>query len=78
MLDMTMRECRREWKRIGVPDPVANEMAADLAADVEEADADGVSAEEVLTHSPAPIKLRGARGCRATASRRSGAFPPRP
>jgi hypothetical protein len=46
-----VEECRREWKRLGVPDPVANEMAADLAADLEEADADGVSAEEVLGSS---------------------------
>ncbi len=43
-----VEECRREWKRLGVPDPVANEMAADLAADLEEAEAEGVSAEEVL------------------------------
>lgn len=43
-----VEECRREWKRLGVPDPVANEMAVDLAADLEEAEADGVSAEEVL------------------------------
>jgi len=43
-----VEECRIEWKRLGVPDPVANEMAADLAADLEEAEADGVSAEEVL------------------------------
>ena len=41
-------ECRREWKRLRVPDPVANEMAADLAADLEEAEAEGASAEEVL------------------------------
>jgi hypothetical protein len=41
-------ECRREWRRLGVPDPIANEMAADLAADLAEAEADGVSAEEVL------------------------------
>lgn len=41
-------QCRREWKRLRVPDPVANEMAADLAADLEEAEAEGVSAEEVL------------------------------
>ena len=40
--------CRREWKRIGVPDAVANEMAADLEADLAEAEADGVSPEEVL------------------------------
>jgi len=43
-----VEECRREWKRLGVPDPVAGEMAADLEADLEEAEAEGVSAEEVL------------------------------
>jgi hypothetical protein len=37
-------ECRREWRRLGVPDPVANEMAADL----EEAQAEGGSLEDVL------------------------------
>jgi hypothetical protein len=41
-------ECRREWTRLRVPDPVANEMAADLAADLKEAEAEGASAEEVL------------------------------
>ncbi len=41
-------ECRREWRRLGVPDPVAHEMAADLAADLDEAEAEGASAEEVL------------------------------
>ncbi|MBV9410020.1 MAG: hypothetical protein JO148_00375 [Acidimicrobiia bacterium] len=40
--------CRQEWKRLGVPDAVANEMAADLEADLDEAKAEGVSAEEVL------------------------------
>lgn len=40
--------CRREWDRLGVPDAVANEMAADLAADLAEAEAEGASAEEVL------------------------------
>jgi hypothetical protein len=43
-----VEECRSEWKRLGVADAVANEMAADLAADLEEAEAEGVSAEEVL------------------------------
>ena len=43
-----VEECRREWQRLGVPEPVANEMAADLAADLEEAEAEGVPAEEVL------------------------------
>jgi len=43
-----VEECLREWKRLGVPEPVANEMAADLAADLAEAEADGTSPEEVL------------------------------
>lgn len=43
-----VEECLREWRRLGVPDPVANEMAADLGADLEEAETEGASAEEVL------------------------------
>lgn len=43
-----VEECRREWKHLGVPDPIANEMAADLTADIEEAEAEGGSAEDVL------------------------------
>jgi len=43
-----VEECRHEWKRLGVPDAVANEMAADLEADLAEAEAEGASAEEVL------------------------------
>jgi hypothetical protein len=43
-----IEECRAEWKRLRVPDPVANEMAADLAADLKDAEAEGVSPEEVL------------------------------
>jgi ABC-2 type transport system ATP-binding protein len=46
-----VEECRREWKRLGVPDPIANEMAADLTADIEEAEAEGGSAEDVLGNS---------------------------
>jgi hypothetical protein len=41
-------ECHREWKRLRVPDLVANEMAADLAADLEEAESEGASAAELL------------------------------
>src|ERR1700678_3007638 len=46
-----IEECRREWRRLGVPDPIANEMAADLAADIEEAESEGGSAEDVLGNS---------------------------
>jgi hypothetical protein len=43
-----VEECRREWKRLRVPRPIADEMADDLAADLQEAEADGASVEEVL------------------------------
>jgi hypothetical protein len=43
-----VEECRREWKRLHVSDPIANEMAADLEADLNEAEAEGASPEEVL------------------------------
>jgi hypothetical protein len=46
-----VEECRREWRRLGVPDPIANEMAADLTAAIEEAEAEGGSAEDVLGNS---------------------------
>jgi hypothetical protein len=46
-----VEQCRREWRRLRVPDPVAEEMAADLAADLREAEAEGVSAEELLGSS---------------------------
>jgi hypothetical protein len=41
-------ECRGEWRRLRVPDPVANEMAADLEADLRQAEAEGATAEDVL------------------------------
>lgn len=46
-----VEECRKEWKRLGVPDPIANEMALDLTSDIDEAVADGGSAEDVLGNS---------------------------
>ena len=41
-------ECRNAWKRLGVPDTIANEMATDLAADLDEAAAEGAAPEDVL------------------------------
>ena len=46
-----VEECRREWRRLGVPDPIANEMAADLTADIEEAESEGGTAEDVVGNS---------------------------
>jgi hypothetical protein len=46
-----VEQCRREWRRLGVPDPLAEEMAADLASDLSEAEAEGVSAQEFLGRS---------------------------
>ena len=43
-----VEQCRQEWKRLGVADPLAEEMAADLASDLEEAKAEGVSAADYL------------------------------
>ena len=43
-----VQECQKEWRRLGVPTAAANEMAADLSADLAEAAAEGVSAEHVL------------------------------
>ena len=43
-----VEQCRREWKRLGVADPLAEEMAADLASDLDEAEAEGVSAADYL------------------------------
>lgn len=43
-----VEQCRTEWRRLNVPHALAEEMAADLTADLEEAEADGVSAEELL------------------------------
>jgi hypothetical protein len=46
-----VEQCRREWRRLGVPDPVAEEMAADLTTDLSEAETEGVSAQEFLGSS---------------------------
>ena len=46
-----VEECRREWRRLGVPGALAEEMAAELEADLAEAEADGVSSAEMLGES---------------------------
>jgi hypothetical protein len=46
-----VEECRQEWKRLGVPDLLADEMASDLEVDLAEARADGVPAAEILGES---------------------------
>jgi hypothetical protein len=43
-----VEQCRQEWKRLDVPDPLAEEMASELASDLADAEAEGVSAEELL------------------------------
>jgi hypothetical protein len=47
-LNPFVEQCIREWRRLGVPEPVANEMAAELESDLSEAQTERVSAEEVL------------------------------
>jgi hypothetical protein len=46
-----VEDCRREWKRLGVPEQVAEEMATELRTDLAEAAADGVAPEELLGKS---------------------------
>jgi hypothetical protein len=46
-----VEQCRLEWRRLGVPDALAEEMAAELASDLREAEAEGVAAEEFLGSS---------------------------
>jgi hypothetical protein len=46
-----VEECRQEWKRLRVPDRLAEEMATELETDLAEAEADGVSAAEMLGES---------------------------
>ena len=80
-----VQECRSEWKRLGVPDPVAEEMAAELEADLEEAAAEGVSTEYLLGSSATDPRSfaaawAGERGILpSTAPGRGGmpAWPPR-
>lgn len=47
-----VEQCRREWKRLHVPDEIAQEMAADLQADLDAAAADGAPAEALLGTGP--------------------------
>ncbi|HEX2856204.1 MAG TPA: hypothetical protein VHO26_01820 [Propionibacteriaceae bacterium] len=44
-------QCRLEWKRLGVPDALAEEMATDLSSDLRDAETEGLSAEEFLGSS---------------------------
>jgi hypothetical protein len=46
-----VEQCRREWRRLGVPDSLAEEMATELAYDLSEAEAEGVTAQELLGRS---------------------------
>ncbi len=43
-----VEECRREWRRLRVPGHIADEMAAELAADLEEAPAEDVLGSDAL------------------------------
>jgi hypothetical protein len=68
-----VEQCRRAWKRLGVSDPLAEEMATDLASDLSEAETEGVSLEELLGSSafnPASFAT--------TWAAERGAIPPEP
>lgn len=46
-----VEQCRAEWRRLGVPDQIAEEMAGELTLDIREAEADGLSVEELFGSS---------------------------
>jgi hypothetical protein len=68
-----VEECLREWRRLGVPDTVATEMAAELTADLAEAAAEGATTEAVLGTSA--FEPRAFAGAWAT---ERGVVPPEP
>jgi hypothetical protein len=47
-----VEQCRREWRRLGVSRRVADDMAAELDADLLEAERDGLEADEVVGVDP--------------------------
>jgi hypothetical protein len=55
-----VEQCLREWRRLGVADPLAEEMAADLASDLAEAEIEGVSAADYLGSSSDPRSFAAA------------------
>lgn len=67
-----VEQCREEWRRLGVPLPLAEEMAADLESDLREAGAEGVAAEELLGSSYADPRGFAASGRPNAGSSRSG------
>jgi len=48
-----VQQCRQEWSRLGVPDPIAEEITIELAADLRDAEAAGMWTEEYLGASAA-------------------------
>jgi hypothetical protein len=64
-----VEECRREWQRLRVPAADADEMASELEADLAEAQADGVSEEELLGQD-APTFAASWAAARGTGRRR--------
>ncbi|MDX6486383.1 MAG: hypothetical protein QOF43_1536 [Gaiellaceae bacterium] len=48
MTPMVVNQCVRTWRRLGVSKEVADEMAAELGADLESAAAEGLSATSVV------------------------------
>ena len=71
-----VEECRREWRRLGVPDPIANEMAADLTADIEEAESEGGSAGgRAREQRVRPSSFRRIVGCRSRRHRAASVRP---
>ena len=57
-----VEECRREWRRLRVPKHLADEMAAELAADLEEAAPEDVLGSDALDASAFAARWARERG----------------
>ncbi len=77
-----VKQCRNEWERLGVANSLAEEMASDLTTDLQEAELEGISAEEFLGQQRfRPASLRRLLGLRARdhpPRRRTSPPPPAP
>ena len=47
-----IEDCRREWRRLRIPKSTADDMAAELEADLAEARAEGTTPEELVGSDP--------------------------
>jgi hypothetical protein len=65
-----VEQCRREWRRLRVPAHIADEMAAELAADLEEATSEEVLGSDALDARSFAARWAAERGVARSRPRR--------